>query len=63
MQLVNCIFEGTLKQDLGEALNKIHTAQATYDKLHDVTVVPHTIADEITKGERSVVKQRSLSGN
>ncbi|MBA4139078.1 MAG: gamma-glutamyl-gamma-aminobutyrate hydrolase family protein [Segetibacter sp.] len=55
MQLVNCIFEGTLKQDLGEAINKIHRAQSTHDKLHDVNVVSHTIINEITKGERSVV--------
>ena len=55
MQLVNCILGGTLKQDLGEALNKIHRAQPDQDKLHDVNVVPHTIIDEITKGDRCSV--------
>ncbi len=55
MQLINCILDGTLKQDLGEALNKIHRVEAHHDKVHGVNVEGNTIMSEITNAGRSVV--------
>ncbi len=55
MQLVNCILNGTLKQDLGEHLNKIHRVEANHDKVHGVNIEGNTIISEITRAECSVV--------
>lgn len=55
MQLINCILNGTLQQDLGEALNKIHRAEAINDKAHGLNIEVHSILNEITKAERNVV--------
>ena len=54
MQLVNCVLDGTLKQDLGEVLNKIHRVEANHDKVHGVNIHTNTIISEITKSECSV---------
>jgi putative glutamine amidotransferase len=55
MQLVNSVLGGTLRQDLGKDLNKIHQVEAGNDKAHGVTVLPNTMIGEITAVERSVV--------
>jgi len=55
MQLINCILNGTLKQDLGEALNKIHRAEAINDKTHGLNIEANSILNEITKAEHNVV--------
>ncbi len=46
LQLVNCIFEGTLCQDLGDPLNKIHRAEET-DKIHEIIINEDTLLSEI----------------
>jgi putative glutamine amidotransferase len=62
LQLVNCILGGTLKQNLGFALNRIHCAERSLidprvknDKAHGVNIEPGTIISEIAGVERSVV--------
>jgi putative glutamine amidotransferase len=55
MQLVNCILDGTLQQDLGDALNKIHRVEVHHDKVHGVNIKGSTIISEITQLECSVV--------
>ncbi|MFN2439532.1 MAG: gamma-glutamyl-gamma-aminobutyrate hydrolase family protein [Chitinophagaceae bacterium] len=55
MQLVNCVLDGTLKQDLGEVLNKIHHGEANHDKAHGLNIEGNTIISEITQAGRSVV--------
>lgn len=55
MQLINCIYHGTLQQDLGKALNIIHRATAVRDKKHDLNINANTIINEISNGSRSVV--------
>jgi putative glutamine amidotransferase len=55
MQLINCMMEGTLKQDLGEELNKTHRANATKDKRHEVKVERNTLLYELVQDERAEV--------
>ena len=55
MQLINCFFNGTLKQDLGETLNKLHKVEAIDDKRHGVTIKADTIMSELTGLETGVV--------
>jgi putative glutamine amidotransferase len=55
MQLVNCILDGTLKQDMGEALNKIHRVEATDDKTHVVNIESNTMISEIAGAKQLVV--------
>jgi putative glutamine amidotransferase len=55
MQLVNCIFEGTLKQDLGEVLNNIHHADAKHDKTHDLRILPDSIIKNIANAEHAII--------
>jgi putative glutamine amidotransferase len=59
LQLVNCFFGGTLKQDLG-TLNMIHKAEKTSsvqkDRAHGVSIEGGTLLNEISKnGTRAVV--------
>ena len=54
LQLVNCIFGGTLQQDLGNDLNKIHKAEEQ-DKAHGITVQTGTLLHGILNAERGVV--------
>lgn len=57
-QLINCIYNGTLKQDLGEELNKIHKAEVINhiqkDKAHGLDIEKGTILQEILNAERLV---------
>jgi putative glutamine amidotransferase len=55
LQLVNSVLGGTLRQDLGEDLNKIHRVETGSDKAHGVTILPHTMISEMAEIERSVV--------
>ena len=56
LQLINTILGGTLKQDLGSGLNKIHWGEKkAYDKAHAVTVLENTLLKNITHIERGVV--------
>lgn len=55
MQLVNCVLDGTLKQDIGEVLNKIHRVEANHDKVHGVNIEGNTIISELTQAGCSVV--------
>lgn len=55
MQLINCFFSGTLKQDLGEDLNKIHKIEAVHDKAHGITIEANTVMSEFIRIERGVV--------
>lgn len=50
MQLINCIMEGTLHQDLGAELNQTHHGKAGVDEPHEVRVVPHTLLHELVPG-------------
>lgn len=54
LQLINCIFGGSLEQDLGKDLNKIHRAEGC-DKAHGLTIHTGTLLHEITNVEQSVV--------
>ena len=54
LQLINCILEGTLEQDLGKTLNKIHRFE-TNDKAHGLNIEPGGLLFEITQTERAVV--------
>lgn len=49
MQLVNCIQGGTLIQDMGIKLNKIHRVKDNQDKVHEIKMVDNTIVNEIAK--------------
>lgn len=57
-QLINCIYNGTLKQDLGDEQNKIHKAEVINhiqkDKAHGLDIESGTILHEILKAERLV---------
>ena len=55
MQLINCVFGGTLRQDLGEVLNPIHQGEPSRDKAHGVTIEANTLLNAITRIERTVV--------
>ncbi len=54
LQLVNCFFGGTLRQDLGIDLNKIHRSEKK-DKAHGVTIERGTVLHRIINSERGVV--------
>ena len=54
LQLINCIFGGSLRQDLGNDLNKIHRSEGK-DKAHGLTVQTGTLLHGILNTERSVV--------
>jgi putative glutamine amidotransferase len=58
-QLINCLFGGTLKQDLGISLNKIHKAQVENkiqkDKAHGLSIEPGTLLSGICGFQRLVV--------
>lgn len=57
-QLINCVYNGTLKQDIGVELHKIHKAEVINhiqkDKAHGLDIVSGTILHEILKAERLV---------
>jgi putative glutamine amidotransferase len=55
MQLINCMMDGTLQQDLGEELNKVHRADATIDKRHPVMVERDTLLYELLQIDQSEV--------
>lgn len=58
-QLINCIYNGTLKQDLGDELNKIHKAEIINhiqkDKAHGLDIEEGTILHDIVKAGRLAV--------
>ena len=58
-QLINCIYKGTLKQDIGDELNKIHKAEIINhiqkDKAHGLDIEEGTILYDIVKAGRLVV--------
>jgi putative glutamine amidotransferase len=54
LQLINCILSGSLEQDLGKDLNKIHQAEG-YDKAHGLTIYTDTLLHQIINVQRSVV--------
>jgi putative glutamine amidotransferase len=54
LQLVNCFFGGSLEQDLGIDLNKIHRSEKK-DKAHGLTIERGTVLYKIIQTERSVV--------
>jgi putative glutamine amidotransferase len=59
LQLINCIFGGTLQQDIA-GKNSIHKAIVTekkqqFDKAHGLHIMPNTLLAEIAVTERSVV--------
>lgn len=55
MQLVNCILGGSLQQDLGDPLNRIHKIEHVDDKAHGLTIDANTELGRITQTTRSVV--------
>jgi putative glutamine amidotransferase len=59
LQLINCICQGTLKQDVGEVRNKIHKAEVIdhiqKDKAHGLDIEEGTTLHEIVKNSRLVV--------
>ena len=59
LQLINCIYEGTLQQDIGDESNKIHKAEIINkiqkDKAHGVDVESGTLLHEILNADRMVV--------
>jgi putative glutamine amidotransferase len=54
MQLINCFFGGTLRQDLGKTLNCVHRSEGSIDKAHGVNIVPGSLLGKITGLDRSV---------
>ncbi|MBO9618204.1 MAG: gamma-glutamyl-gamma-aminobutyrate hydrolase family protein [Niabella sp.] len=54
MQLVNCIYGGSLEQDLGEK-NTVHRVANNLDKVHGVTVVAGSLLYDITGSEHVAV--------
>jgi putative glutamine amidotransferase len=55
MQLINCMMDGTLKQDLGEALNDTHWDEPVNDKRHEVKVERGTLLYELVQTGQSEV--------
>ncbi|HKO82407.1 MAG TPA: gamma-glutamyl-gamma-aminobutyrate hydrolase family protein, partial [Chitinophagaceae bacterium] len=59
LQLINCIYNGSLKQDIGEDSNKIHKAvvenKIQKDKAHGVDVERGTLLHAILQADRLVV--------
>jgi len=58
-QLINCIYNGTLKQDIGAEQNKIHKAEIINhiqkDKAHGLDIEQGTILQDIVQAGRLVV--------
>jgi putative glutamine amidotransferase len=58
-QLINCIYSGNLKQDIGDEQNKIHKAEIINhiqkDKAHGLDIEKGTTLHEIVKNSRLVV--------
>ena len=58
-QLINCIYKGTLKQDIGDEQNIIHKAEVINhiqkDKAHGLDIKEGTILHDIVKANRLVV--------
>lgn len=54
LQLVNCFLGGSLEQDLGQDLNKIHKAEKS-DKAHGLTIETGTVLYQVVQAERGVV--------
>ncbi len=58
-QLINCIYNGTLKQDVGDERNKIHKAEVIShiqkDKAHGLDIEEGTTMHDIVKNSRLVV--------
>lgn len=56
LQLINCFYNGTLEQDLGEKKNNIHKASVINhiqkDKVHGLDIEHGTILHEILNGKR-----------
>ena len=55
LQLINCMMDGTLQQDLGEELNRTHEAKTPDDKLHKIKVEKGTMLYELVQTEQSEV--------
>lgn len=59
LQLINCLFGGILKQDLGNALNSIHKAQVENniqkDKAHGISIDKDTLLSDVCGFQRLVV--------
>lgn len=59
LQLINCIYNGTLRQDLGDELNKIHKAEiinhTQKDKAHGLDIEEGTVLHDIVKAGRLAV--------
>jgi putative glutamine amidotransferase len=55
MQLIYCMMEGTLQQDLGEELNRTHEAKTPDDKLHEVKVEKNTMLYELVQTDLAEV--------
>ncbi len=55
MQLINCILDGTLKQDLGEVLNSKHEAETPGDKTHEVKLERNTLLYDLVQSDQSEV--------
>ncbi len=57
--LINCIYNGTLKQDVGDEPNKIHKAELINhiqkDKAHGLDIEERTTLHDIVKNSRLVV--------
>ena len=55
-QLVNCFLKGTLIQDLGDSLNKIHKGvNKDFDRAHGINIVANSFLSEISAQERAVI--------
>ncbi len=59
LQLINCIYGGTLKQDLGKAPNSTHKAevvnQVQKDKAHGISIETNTLLHDLVNSNRQVV--------
>jgi putative glutamine amidotransferase len=55
MQLINSVLGGSLHQDLGEGLNKVHRAGQGTDKTHPITIEKNTLLNEIVKIDMGTV--------
>jgi putative glutamine amidotransferase len=55
LQLVNCILEGDLEQDLGDDANRTHKAENKIDKIHEINIQPGSLLNEITGLEKGEV--------
>ena len=54
-QLINCVQGGTLIQDLGESLSKIHKVENKLDKAHGLKIENDSLLFEIVGNERTLV--------